>query len=293
MEELSIVNSLLKNLDQKRKSPILGTIILVWCAHHWELLFGLVFFNYDSTLGITNRIEWINYYFKDIKPFWNLVGMACIALGVLILTYTLISISKAITSFFMEIVNPWIYSLFNSTKFMLRETHNELLEEYDKLAAKLNEEQKKRLGSESNLERTESLLKEEKIVSTDLQKKLDELDNAIDDALKKKEKEEVEDETDEELAQDILNKDIQNTKTTISQKIYIRLRMENKLEKFRKYLGKILNNDLFSDDDDFIKDLLIGGLVIIRETGMSGGAYYKLTKLGEEVHSYAIDYNFE
>jgi len=266
--ELNVIDSLLKALQQKTKSPILGTIIIVWVIHHWELLIGLLFFNEIKTTEINSRIDWIKSYFQDINFYKDLFHVTFIALIALSVTYILISISKLLSSVFIEIVYPRIYKLFNSTKFILRESYNELIVSYSKLSNEYEEERSKRLALKAEVERLENDLTNER-------KKVIEINPTISQKINEKNQDTTPDS--KNLDSDNIHKRVKFVLDQISKNGY--------LEESKELIENISVGLEVYKTDKITKFMASLGIIELDKTNqmISGKGTYRFTKFGEKI----------
>lgn len=95
-----------KDNIQKSRNPFFGTFIVVWVIRNWQFI--LTLFNLDLYPTMERKVEALKDYFADATLvgsfFWN----AFITLGVLIASYVLLNVSKAIALFFQNYVSLWL-----------------------------------------------------------------------------------------------------------------------------------------------------------------------------------------
>jgi len=100
------INSILNNIKERTTNPFLGTLIVVWLVKNWTLVYSLLYF--DSKLKLQDRLEYIKTYFSTHSFLLNMVFVILITLGVLILTYILLGISRYLTEIYERRLVPKI-----------------------------------------------------------------------------------------------------------------------------------------------------------------------------------------
>ncbi|RZL12690.1 MAG: hypothetical protein EOO89_19140 [Pedobacter sp.] len=151
------LNSVFDNLKERATNPFLGTLIVVWLVKNWKLVYSLFYF--DGQIKLEDRLKYIDKYFKDHSFLLNLVFVILITLGVLILTYILLTISRLLTDFYERIVIPWISKVTDRSTVVLKVEYNKLLEEVKRLETRLDEERLSRITAQN--ERDDALKSKE------------------------------------------------------------------------------------------------------------------------------------
>lgn len=159
----NLIGSFSENLMEKSRNPFLGTYALVWLVRNWVIVYTL--FNFDKELNMQDRIDFISCYFSN-KPFLeNLVINILWALGLLVLTYLLLNISRFIMNLSEKQVTPWIYKITDKNSVVIREEHNIALQRIKELDAILDNERKRRLEAEKRADDIEKRQLNEGIIS--------------------------------------------------------------------------------------------------------------------------------
>ena len=137
------------NFKEKTTNPFLGTYLIIWMIRNWELVYSL--FNFDSQDTLEIKVEFIKEYYKNNSfiegVFWNIVW----TFGILIITFILLNISRAIVNLFEKQLKPWIYKLTDSKSRLesrIKSLEEEILEREKAVTEK--EEEKNIEPNESN-----------------------------------------------------------------------------------------------------------------------------------------------
>ena len=159
-----ILLSFRDNFREKATNPFLGTYLIVWIIRNWELVYSLFNFNPNDTLE--KKVIFIKSYYEN-NPFvegslWNIVW----TFGVLVLTYFLLSISRAIVNLFEKQLKPWIYKKTDSKSIVLKSTYELIRNERDDLQLRLDKERESKSRLETIIKSLEEqVFKREQIVS--------------------------------------------------------------------------------------------------------------------------------
>lgn len=154
---LNTINGVVQNLRQKIANPFLGTFILVWIIDHWEFVY--TFFNFDATTTLLVKISSLKV-FMDTYDYWDLLYTVWPTIGILVATYTLLTISKFIAVTFEKKITRPLVSLVDSSKYAPIQDYQKLESEIERLETKADQEKDRRLQVESDLERLEGKVKE-------------------------------------------------------------------------------------------------------------------------------------
>lgn len=173
-------NSVLDNIKERTTNPFLGTLVVVWLFKNWKLVYSLIYF--DSKLTLKARLGYIDFYFKDTNFLWNLFYTILITLGILTLTYALLSISRLLTDTYDRIVVPWLSKITDKSSVVLKTVYNSLQEEYRILEKRLDEERTAR----ATIQKERDTLSEE-IVKLKQQELMSEVEESgtLEDGLKR------------------------------------------------------------------------------------------------------------
>lgn len=133
---LDKITSVFENYNTKIKNPLFGTIISVWLIHNWRIPYAL--FNFDKECTLQDKINFIADYFGK-QNFWeelfNIIGYSFL---VLIFSFALMAISRALTDFYYKIVEPFIIIRIDSKEVFTNEKKLELEINIKKIEENLN-----------------------------------------------------------------------------------------------------------------------------------------------------------
>jgi len=132
-------NSFKDNIKDRITNPFLGTFIIVWIAHNWEVVYS--FFYFDKGSKLETKIKYFKDYWGDKSFFWNLMYVAAITLGILIITYLFLAFSRYLANLFENVVVPVIHKI-SKGKIVTAETHQVALDRIISLEAKVEAERK-------------------------------------------------------------------------------------------------------------------------------------------------------
>ncbi len=174
--------SFFDNVKTKTTNPFLGTLILVWIFENWKLLF--TFFGLPDNLTLDEKIEKLNLWLNPISFSVNLMKCIGLSIFVLILTYSLLNLSRLILNIFEYRVTPLIYKFFGPGKIVTKDLFESVIRERDSLINNLEKEREARakLQSEvSSLEDIKVKYSNEVVQSKDKDKRIDDLAKTVDD----------------------------------------------------------------------------------------------------------------
>jgi len=132
-------DSFKENIKDRITNPFLGTFIIVWIAHNWKIVYA--FFNFDKESKLENRIKYFNDYWASKSFFWNLIYVALITIGILIITYLFLAISRYLANLFENVIIPNIQRM-SKGKTVTQETHQIALDKILLLEGKIEIERK-------------------------------------------------------------------------------------------------------------------------------------------------------
>lgn len=127
------------NFKERVTNPFLGTFTLVWIVHNWRVVYA--FFYFDKDWKLQAKIEYFTKYWEDRSFMWNLICVALITLGILIITHLFLAISRWMLNYYENVLIPLIYR-WSKGKTYTAEQYNILFEENKKLAEKVEYERK-------------------------------------------------------------------------------------------------------------------------------------------------------
>jgi hypothetical protein len=214
-------------------------------------------FNFDKDVDLVYKITNIRAYYLNVNFYDNLIECLWKSVLVLIATYVLINVGRFIVEFFEKVVTPSIYKLFGNTKIVTRAIHNDLKKELKDAEVRFEEENKKRLNAQAEVER--------------LEKKIIDLNN-------KKNK-------DESLISRISaigESDAENDNSRIDV-IMKKIGKDKYLNDIINLITQIKKETRFRNDNEIVDYAIRLGLIEYKEKGMNGTKIYKFTQTGRLV----------
>jgi len=135
--------SFTENLKQKTSNPFLGSLIIVWIFHNWDLVF--TFFNFDKELKLKDKVEILTPYFKFWTFLGNLGECVILTIFVIVISYTLMNVSLYIVDVFNKRLKPWILSLNDENSIVPMEELKAINFELKDLRKKYDDEVSERI----------------------------------------------------------------------------------------------------------------------------------------------------
>lgn len=132
-------NSFKDNIKDRVTNPFLGTFVIVWIAHNWEVVYS--FFYFDKDWKLETKIKYFKDYWTDKSFFWNLVFVALITIGILIITYLFLALSRYLANLFENVIIPNIQKI-SKGKIVTAEIHQIALDKISSLETKVEVERK-------------------------------------------------------------------------------------------------------------------------------------------------------
>jgi uncharacterized protein YegP (UPF0339 family) len=246
-------NSFRDNIVTKTTNPFFGTLILIWLTKNWNLIYSLL--NFDPNTKLDDKRAFIIEHFTD-KPFyktlWICVGYTFL---IIIITYVLINLTRAISNLYEKKLTPWIYKKTDKSSIVLRDEYDSLMNHYNRVDLKWREEIADKIRLQDQISSLEARLKghQETISAQNL---------ALEDAKRSKERQ-VKDHIGI-----IVNKLIE----------------EERLDRFVQVVRGIKNNYTFSNIDLGLEEFTFLDLIRPAEKDGRGQYFYNLTNLGDEVY---------
>src|SRR5690606_12684257 len=105
-KDLSPVKSFFETIKERISNPFFGTLILVLIGRNWELIYSL--FNFESSDKRLDRISIINTYFEDKSFVGELAYNLLLTIGLMLLGYTLIVLTRTLSIWIEYNVMPLI-----------------------------------------------------------------------------------------------------------------------------------------------------------------------------------------
>ena len=245
-----------ENINQKIKNPFLGTFILVWIIRNWEFLYSLFYFS--PKLSLDDRIAKIKTYFVEYD-IWEILITIGFTFLILISTYILLNLSRLVVNFNDKMITPKVYEITDKSSVVLKDTHNEVINNIELLESKVQSERELRLKTQNENEQ---------------------LENRIKELLTPNEKEET-------------NKTKKETtpKTKVSNKTKLlssKLQKEDKVDLFESVASDILNGIPILKKQKHIREFTTLGLIKPRNYAYDNCYYFSLTQSGNSIHENLI-----
>ncbi len=152
-----IFSSLKDNVVQKTANPFLGTFTIIWIIRNWKFVYSLFYFDKAYTLDL--RLDKIASYFKHYSYF-DLAVTIGISFLVLIITYTLLNLSRLIINFYEKMITPKVYEITDKSSVVLKSQFELIENSLERLEQKLQEEREARLKVQGENEILEKRLSE-------------------------------------------------------------------------------------------------------------------------------------
>ena len=235
-------------------------MIVVWTLKNWELVYALFTFNANSNLH--SRQSYISNYFKHQSFFWNILIVVAITMGILILTYIFLALSRLITDFYDKVVTPGISRVTDKSSIVLKS-------EYLKL--------------QDVIKNLESRLEEERLLKVAAVNERDQIDAKFVEFIASSKLPVTAREVQEQVAEPSPSTHPVSVDTLFT-KVINKINKEWTPAMFNKIIDSILNSKLISDSD-FVKYLQRVNLIVFHSSG-GGGNYYDLTEEGKEFLQY-------
>lgn len=131
-------NSILDNIKERTTNPFLGTLVVVWLFKNWKLVYSLIYF--DTKLTLQDRLKYIEVYFKDTSFTWNLIHTIFLTIGILVVTYLLLSLSRLLSDTYERILLPLISKWTDQSSIVLKTDYQKVIEQVAQLEEKLEKE---------------------------------------------------------------------------------------------------------------------------------------------------------
>lgn len=129
---MEIINSISDTIKERTKNPFFGTLILVWLFRNWEVVFAI--FNFKEGFGHQEKIDFIKEQYEN-KLLWGIfVNNLLIALGLMILGYVLIVLTRFIVSFVEHKCMPHIHEFADNKLIVSKERFNDVKKARDQYA---------------------------------------------------------------------------------------------------------------------------------------------------------------
>jgi len=142
------ITSVFENYSTKIKNPFFGTIISVWLIHNWRIPYSL--FNFDKDCTLADKINFIADYFGK-QYFWNeFINIIGISFLVLLCSFILLFISRAITDTYYKIIEPYIVTKIDQKEIFKQDEKKDLEDKILKLETALNNKREEITRAEAN-----------------------------------------------------------------------------------------------------------------------------------------------
>jgi hypothetical protein len=124
---------LMAGLKERMKSSFLLTFVVIWCIHHWRLIF--IFFNFDEYYYLTMKIATIEAYLEKeglLKLWLQPVGWTFLSLAF----FYLFSVISELLNIIFHNTRKRIYSKWDSKKLKYATEYDEQQEHFEKISRK-------------------------------------------------------------------------------------------------------------------------------------------------------------
>lgn len=131
-----IYESIKVDVRDKSRNPFIGAFILVWTIRNWEAVYS--FFAFDKGLSREERIAILKSYFTgyDVWEVFVTIGFALLAI---IVSYSLLNITRAIVNLFEKRITPKILEATGFNDVVPIDDYNSIVQSNVELERKLNE----------------------------------------------------------------------------------------------------------------------------------------------------------
>lgn len=234
---LSWLTSTGNNIVDKTKNPFLGTFTLVWLARNWELVFAL--FNFDKSFTLEKKIEFLSERIQ-YETFWTEVGRNVFwTFIVLILTYLLINIARAISNLFEKRLTPIIYKLTDYNSLVPKSEYQGALTRMNDLQERLDKAIQKKVKLQGERDKLEEEVNQLRIDLIDLNPESpDENVRKMIDAISKKDRS-------EKLEEPIIP-ELEDPEEETEEEFFRRIVNENSYKKLDIFCAKIFNGEFIN-----------------------------------------------
>lgn len=276
------------NIKERVTNPFLGTYLLVWIVHNWRVVYA--FLNFDKDYKLQNKIDYFNKYWTEHSFIWNLLGVALITVGVLIITYLFLALSRFLSSSFENIIIPFVYKL-SKGKTVTYETYQKELNRVVVLESRVEEERKLKnqaLSERDSIENLYSKLLEEK---NSFEKTREEVRQEQEKLIQGKDELRAEREQlikernkfiqDQEKIEDVFKNPNASTKRDYSQTINS-VKDSIRLHQLEETMLDILKGFHFIASNESIDYLLKQGFIQLGNKTRNNESVFKFTEDGEE-----------
>lgn len=251
---IKVIENTYDSFKDKLKNPFYGTLFAVWIIRNREFLFNLFF---NEKIDSNERLELLRNQFLNSDAVLNFLGTILISLGLMVLIYLSLNLSRFIVELSERIAKPRIQKLFSTSSIVSREDFQNMEKDRDYFQKKYSEE---------------------KIEKNKLQRELDEAKNianlTIDGG--------IIDES--EKLDDSLN-------LGQTDLMFVKWKEEGIYYSFKGFIAKVNDKtptSSFENDFKEIIDELLSMNIIIKDTS-STLFYYTFTHYGKKVKEYYLE----
>lgn len=146
-------SSFKENIKDKTTNPFFGTLIIVWIIHNYSNLYQLLFSS--SYLKFEKKLEVLDKLLSPKEFLLNLLTCIFISFGTLLITYSLLNISRLIVNFFEKTVTPLVYKITDKSFIVLKQDYEKLYIDKENLQIKFEKERERRIQLEAEIEKLE------------------------------------------------------------------------------------------------------------------------------------------
>lgn len=133
----NIITSFFDNIKEKTSNPFFGTLIFVWLVRNWELVYTL--FNFDSDCTLDDKKFFIRGYYFDKVLWLEILINIGIALGLMLLGYLLIIISRLFVNVTNHNIIPRMNEMTVSKLVVNRSSYQKVKNSRDEYFTKIEE----------------------------------------------------------------------------------------------------------------------------------------------------------
>lgn len=170
------INSILDNLKEKVTNPFFGTFIVVWLIRNWDLVYTV--FNFEDNASLYNKKKFIGDYFHNKNIFWEFFLNFLISLGLLLIGYLFVIISRMILNVVYHNFIPYLNNKLVSKLVVNKERFDTVKKTRDEYFQKILDMEEERVA----LEQSNTMTKTKNI---ELESRLSNLNLANDDLVYK------------------------------------------------------------------------------------------------------------
>jgi Skp family chaperone for outer membrane proteins len=280
------LTSFFDNLATRSKNPFLGTFAIVWFCRNWELVFAL--FNFDKSFKLQDKINFLSDRVQ-YDTFWPELGAN---IGwtflILIITYALINVARAITNLFEKKLTPLIYKWTDYGSLVPKFDYQGILSRMENLQDRLDKEIQERVKVQN--EKDELEIKLGKV--TELNVELNRLKSELNEANARFEKiEEREKNVELDKGFAMIKKPVENIEINEVESKFLSLINDYGLDHLN-HLGNLILEESgldYNKEYEIIDFLISHELILLKAKGKREFNKYRFTEAGRELFGKYLD----